>query len=289
MQRRILGLTLAAAAAAWLGVAGAVFADEALGYVSSVSGEATAQLGSEEPRALHCGDPVYAGDLLRTAKSSSVGVLSGDVMTELAADSQLRLDRTGSLPAATLERGKVRMLDPRESGAPARLAARDARAEVMGNDAEAYVFEEKVGPYAMLCEWDSGLPVSRGPEERKLAKPGECVIAKPAEPLYTARAHEARIPVVADDVCAIDPGLLASLAGAPPSHLSPADVAAPPPVAGVGTAGLGALAPQNPQPPARTPCDTPGAGCGTPFPAIAMPGGPVVAPPPGLGGVAPAP
>src|SRR2546422_7897012 len=42
--------------------------------------------------------------------------------------------------------------------------------------------------YAMMCEWDAPLPVSRGKEE-KTAKPGECVIAKPKEPLYTALAR----------------------------------------------------------------------------------------------------
>ena len=106
-------------------------------------------------------------------------------------------------PSARLLAGKVRMIDPRDEGAPAQLAALDADARVKGNDAEAYIFSEKVGPYAMMCEWDDPLPVSRG-SESKTADPGECVIAKPKEPLYTANAHDQRIPALAQE-CAPRP------------------------------------------------------------------------------------
>jgi hypothetical protein len=76
--------------------------------------------------------------------------------------------------------------------------------------------------------------------ESKTAKPGECVIAKPKEPLYTANAHDARIPALAQE-CAPGPGL-ASL-NDPRHHLSPADVAALGPMA----------APFAPPQPARSP------------------------------------
>jgi hypothetical protein len=58
------------------------------------------------------------------------------------------------------------MIDPRDEGEPAQLAVLDADGHVKGNDAEAYIFSEKVGPYAMLCEWDAPLPVSRGKEQK---------------------------------------------------------------------------------------------------------------------------
>ncbi len=210
-----------------LAIAGAALAADELGRVSAVAGEATAQQPGAEPRALACGDPVFAGDTLRTSSDSHVGVQQGDVATHLDANTQVVIGRTAQdTPSARLLAGKVRMIDPRDEGAPAQLAALDADARVSGNDAEAYLFSEKVGPYAMLCEWDEPLAVSRGPES-KTADPGECVIAKPKEPLYTANAHDARIPALAQE-CAPGPGL-ASL-NDPVHHLSPADVAAPGPM-----------------------------------------------------------
>jgi len=281
MTYRFLALSVALAAL----VAGPAAAEEALGHVRSVTGEATAQRPGEAPRPLACGDPLYAGDTVRTAPGASVGIQSGDVATELAADSRLHLQRTDDgLPSVALEKGKVRMLDPRESGAPAHLAALDAGADVMGNDAEAYVFVEKVGPYAMLCEWDADLPVARG-DDLHVAHPGECVISKPTEPLYTAKAHEARIPVTVAQACEIDPDAIASLAGAPGLHLAPGHVAAPPPVAGIGTAGLGLGNPQGSALTPRSPCDSPGAGCALPLPVVPREPPPVTGlPAPGAGG-----
>lgn len=279
MQNRFVALCACALALA----AAPAVAEEPLGEVRTVSGEVTARRGDEAPRLLGCGDPVYAGDTVTTAAGARVGLQTGDVATHLAGDSRLRLERaSGDLPAATVERGKARMLDPREAGAPARLAALDVGADVVGNDAEAYVFAEKVGPYAMLCEWDADLPVTRA-DEHEVVRPGECVISKPTEPLYTARAHDARIPVEVAEVCEIAPERIASLAGAPANHLSPADVAAPPPPAGVATAGLGFHNPQGAQLPTRSPCDNPGSGCALPLPAGAL------EPPPAGGGFPGAP
>ena len=211
--------------------AGAGAAGDVLGQVSSVSGQATAQRPGEEPRALACGDDVYADDTLRTGASSRLGVMLDDVAAHLAPDTRVTLGRTAqAMPAARLEAGQIRMLDPRDSGAPAQLAALDASAEVLGNDAEGYIFTEKVGPYAMLCEWDAPLAVSRTPGEKLAADPGECVISKPKEPLYTAKAHEERQPMDVAEVCDLGPEL--AQLSSPLHHLSPRDVASPPPPAG---------------------------------------------------------
>jgi FecR protein len=210
-----------------LAIAGAALAADEIGRVSAVAGEATAQQPGAEPRSLACGDPVFAGDTLRTGSDSHVGVQLDDVATHLDANSQVVVDRTAeNTPSARLLAGKVRMIDPRDEGEAAQLSALDADAQVQGNDAEAYIFSEKVGPYAMLCEWDAPLPVSRG-RESKTIDPGQCVIAKPKEPLYTANAHDTRIPAIAQE-CAPGPGL-ASLNN-PLHHLSPTDVAAIGPV-----------------------------------------------------------
>ena len=240
-------------------------ADETLGYVSSLAGEATAQRAGEEPRALACGDPVYADDTLRTAADSRVGVMLEDVAAHLSASTQVALGRTEiETPSARLESGMVRVIDPRESGNAAQLAVLDAAAQVVGNDAEAYLFAEKVGPYAMLCEWDAPLPVSRGEEGPHTADPGECVIAKPTEPLYTAKAHDQRIPAAPDELCDFDVA-----AGSPLDHLNPRDVAGP----GLPTgADFQALAYQGP---GYMSCEIGGPACGLGLPVVAAPGGAV--------------
>lgn len=280
MTQKVLLSALAGLFSLALG-AGAAGADDVLGRVNSVAGEVTAQRLGAEPRAIACGDPVYADDTLRTGRDSRVGVMLDDVSTHLDADTRVSLGRTAqAMPSARLEAGKVRMIDPRDSGAPARLAVLDADAQVIGNDAEGYIFSEKLGPYAMLCEWDAPLPVSRG-DEQKSAAPGECVIAKPKEPLYTADAHDTRIPAVAD-VCAPGPEL-ASL-NSPLHHLTPGDVAAPGPVAGLGTAGLGGIHPAAAENPGRDACVSAAGSCVLPLPFEVFEPAPVVgAPAPGVG------
>ena len=236
MRNRNILSTCALTGALVLGTAGAALAADELGRVSAVSGEATAQQPGGEVRALACGDSVYPGDTLRTGGDSHVSVQLDDVSTHLDPNSRVELGRTNvNTPSARLLAGKVRMIDPRDEGEPAQLAVLDADAHVKGNDAEAYLFSEKVGPYAMLCEWDDPLPVSRA-NEQKVAKPGECVIAKPKEPLYTANAHDQRIPALAQE-CGPDPGL-ASL-NSPLNHLTPRDVASAGPIPGSESAGLG--------------------------------------------------
>jgi hypothetical protein len=251
-----------------LGIASAAGAADELGRVTAVTGEATAQQPDAEVRPLHCGDPVFPGDTLRTGSDSHVGVQLDDVATHLDPNTQVLLGRTEvNTPSARLLAGKVRMIDPRDEGEPARLSVLAADGHVMGNDAEAYIFSEKVGPYAMLCEWSDPLPVTRG-NESKTAKPGECVIAKPKEPLYTANAHDQRIPALAQE-CAPGPDL-ANLNN-PMNHLTPRDVASGPP-AGPGTAGFGpVLAASSPD----YMCDNAGV-CASLIPVVAVepdPGG----------------
>lgn len=243
------------------------------GRVTAVDGTATAQQPGDEPRTLRCGDPVYADDRLNTAKDARLGVLLGDVFAQLPADSALQLGHTADLtPDVRLEQGGVRLIDPRAGGAMGYLAALDARAEVMGNDVEAYLFREKVGPYAMLCEWDAPLRVSRN-DERELASPGNCIVAKQTEPLYVAKAHDQRIAALADEICEIDPGALAALAGDPARHLTPAAVAAAGPLPGVTSAGFAESSPSSMGTFSASPCDSPGSGCATPIPLTAGGGG----------------
>ena len=258
--------------------------DLVVGQVTAVSGRATAQRAGQE-RLLACGDFVYAADQVVTAKGASLSMLLGDVLTELPSNSALSLGATPANTAdATLDWGRVRMIDPRMDGAPVRLAALDTETQVIGNDVEAYILSEKVGPYAMFCEWDAPLAAMRA-DEQLTCEAGQCVIAKPTEPLYLARAHEDRIPVAAAEQCGPDPAILAGLAGDPTRHLTPGDVAAPPP--GIRTAGNAGLCSFNPDGPTLFgvyQCDSPNAGCSA-LPQGSLP--PVILEPVPLGGTAP--
>ena len=242
-----------------LGGAESVFADdstEAVGQVTAISGYVVAERPGERPRRLRCQDHVYRGERIVTSDRSRVGVLMDDVYAYLAANTAVRVDRTPKASSdLTLESGGVRVIDPRNDGTAARLTALDASAQVLGNDTEAYLFSEKTGRYAMLCEWDAPLPVARR-DESVLANPGKCVLAKPKEPLYLADAHDERIALPMEDLCdrpirALDLRLTPDVAAAP---LTPWSIA--------GSAGPGL---------ARATCD---AGC---------PGVVVVVPPPVTG------
>jgi hypothetical protein len=233
--------------------ASAATAEEPVGHVTSLVGDVRASGPGGAGRVLACGDPVFAGDTVTTGDGASAGILMDDVLARVDAGSALTVGRTGAgTPDAQLDRGRVRVIDARDAGEPARLAARNAEMRVAGSDAEAYVLSEKVGPYAMFCEWDAPLAVSRGPETKQ-ADPLHCVIAKDAEPLYVANAHEERIPATGGPTCADLAGLTS-----PDDHFSPVatrDVAAGPPAERwsnlAGVVGV----------PDRDACGDPGAGC----------------------------
>jgi len=253
MQVRALGITLLGVA---LALPTAVAADEAVGRITSATGDVRAIGPDGSSRPLGCGDSVYPGDTLSTGSASNAGVLSGDYLTQVPSASAVSFGQTAAgAPDATLQRGRVRVIDVREGGAVARLAAGDAEVRVAGNDAEAYLLSEKVGPYAMFCEWDAPLHVARNAETRS-ADPGQCVIAKPREPLYVADAHAERISAADVAICPADLGGLAST----DSHFSPEDLAD----VGAGPTSIAwSSIAEAPGPPARHPCETPGAICGT--------------------------
>lgn len=241
--------------------AGPVAAQTAVGQITSLVGKARASGPGGTNRTLACGDTIYAGDTVTTGIGSSAGILMSDVLARVNGASALAVNLTpDGTPDTTLARGRVRVIDAREAGSPAaRLAARNVDVTVAGNDAEAYVLSEKIGPYAMFCEWDAPLAVNRG-SESQLANPNQCVIAKDAEPLYISDAHDERIPAAGGPPC---PPNLAGLA-APGRHFDPTDVAAQGPdrwsslAAGVGL-------------PRRDACDNPGSGCAGGFLVISEP------------------
>jgi hypothetical protein len=236
----------------------------AVGTVVAIQGEVMAQRPGEEPRPLECRDSVYQDERVVTHDGAHVDLMMGDVLAHLPQKSKLRVGRTDdNMADMLLEEGAVRAIDPRDAGAQARLAALDTGGQVVGNDAEAYIFAEKTGRYAVLCEWDAPLPVDRR-DESKVAEPGQCVIAKPKEPLYVADAHDERLGPPGDN-CPLGPMNVGM-------HLTP-DVAAPPPA----WSGLAS----NPNALSISPCQVPGSGCQG---AVVVVPPPVGGPFPGAGG-----
>ena len=232
---------------------------EVAGRVAVVQGTSRA-IGDEGSRALQCGAPVYRGERVETVKNSRVGILVDDAMAYLGAESALQLGRDGSFE---LREGRLRVVDSLPDHGPIQhLAALGARAQLNGNDVEAYIFDEKSGRYAILCEWETPLSVARA-GEHQVAKPGQCVVAKPGEILYGARAHRDRLGPLSKGACGVASvprqTLAERLTILPP-------VATPPPAFDPEPPGLGGPIPD--------PCDDPGSGCAGIVPPIA------VAPPP---------
>jgi hypothetical protein len=247
--------------------------DGRVGEVTAVLGSATAARPGEAPRPLACGDPVFAGERVTTSEAGGVGLLVGHVYVQLAADSTLRLDRgPEGAPDLGLEAGGVGVVDPHQGGAVARLGALDARATLEGNDLVAHLFAEKAARFAIFCEYGAPLEVARG-DERVSAQPGDCVIAKPDEPLYAARAHEERVPLAALDACKAPRVALGPAA----ERFAPTDVAAPP----ISVADF--PEPGEPSSANRDACEQPGLGCtrSVSLGLVTSPPGPGL--PPGIG------
>jgi len=213
------------------------------GRVASLSGSASA-VGARGTRELVCGDELCTGDTVTTGPGSSIGILSGGMLTQLGADSRARVWLTADQTAAVdLERGGVRIVDPRDDGPPGRLTVLATLAEISGNDTEAHLVENAAGRAARFCEWDAPLRVNG-----QTLAPGSCLTVRAgAPPAIAAAGGGASIAAL---VASCDPTpTIPAIA-----HLVPV-----PPVA-----GPPGNAPPLPDPlagPPRSACDVPGSGC----------------------------
>lgn len=254
--RAVLGFIAAVA------LAGAARADAPAAEVVALQGKATADAAS-----LAVGDPIVAGSLIRTGADSKVGILASDIYVQLDPQTAVLLERDASgHTKMTLQEGRARIIDTRGGGNPGALRIDNADSVIAGGDAEVYVLNEKAGRYAMFCNWTGPVQVTRDPKSLSV-DPGNCVLAKPHEPLYAAKGHDHQIPLLPLPYDAV-------LFDAPANHFDTTDVAAGPPGVGFGDP----VAPIDMQ---RDPCDVPGSGCAS---GRALT---VVEPPPDGGGCAP--
>ena len=212
------------------------------GRIASLTGSASAA-GASGTHALACGDEICTGDAVTTGPDSSIGILSGGMLTQLGPDSRARLWLTAEQTAAVdLERGGVRIVDPRDSGPPGRLTVQKTLAEISGNDTEAHLVEDGAGRAARFCEWDAPLRVNG-----QTLAPGSCLTVRSGVATVAAAGGGATIPAL---VASCDP----TPSFPPFAHLVPIPSVAGPPDNGPPLPG--ALAG-----PLRSACDVPGSGC----------------------------
>lgn len=254
MFRAVLALTLA--------LAGAAHAAEPAAEVVALEGRASA-----DAKPLAIGDPIVAGSVIRTGSDGKVGVLASDIYVQLDPQTAVKIERdaTGRVKLS-LSEGRARIIDTRGGGEAGSLSIDNASSAIAGGDSEVYVLSEKAGRYAMFCNWTGPVQVTRDPKSLN-ADPGNCVLSKPHEPLYSAKGHDHQIPLLPLPYDAV-------LFDSPSNHFDTTDVAAGPP-------GFGFGDPVNPIEMQRDPCDTPGSGCATGR------GITVIEPPPDGGGCAP--
>jgi hypothetical protein len=222
MLRSVLALAgLLGAATAW------ATDDAPFAKVIAVSGTATAERPGEAPRVLHCGDPVYAGERVKTAAEAKVDLLGGASFAALDGAGVVDLSRTGSgTPAYDLLQGHLRVVDD-DGSKPAQIATPGLVAERSGRDTEALVVPEKAWTVSLICPYDAPLASHRRDRATETIEPGpgQCAVAKPREPLYLAPASHPRIQL-ASDQC---PAPLPLAKNVTDRFGSPADVAAGPP------------------------------------------------------------
>ena len=251
-----------------LGILGAVLfasaarADAPAATVVALQGHATADAAP-----LAIGDAVVVGSVVRTGADSRVGVFANDLYVQLDPQSALRIERDATNHVTmTLSEGRARIVDTRNGGENAALRIDGASEKIAGGDSEVYILNEKAGRYAMFCDWKGPVQVTRDPKSLH-ADPGNCILSKPHEDLYSAKGHDHQIPLLPlpDDAVLIDP---------PSNHFDTTDVAAGPPGFGFGDP----VAPIDRQ---RDPCDVPGSGCAVNEKLH------VIEPPPVTGGCAP--
>lgn len=237
-------------------------ADAPIAEVASVKGQVEAVDMNGQVRALHIGDPVFEGESVRTGAGASAGLWHDEALAQLAEKSRARVDRNAAGQArVTLEDGSIRVVDPRETGAPIELVALDSSSTALGGDREARILREKAGAYAMLCDWVKPIAVTRR-ADGKSARPGDCIIAHPREPLFASPGHDERIPLLAgapalaDAGPAIDPASLID-------PLPPVGAAGPGPLAlaGDGAGGGPGLGAPGSNDALTSACTTIGAGC----------------------------
>jgi hypothetical protein len=214
---------------------------ETVGSVISTTGEAYAE-GPSGQRPLECATPVELGETLVTPDGARAALLAGDVYLQLDGGSAVAIRRgADGAPAFDVLRGRVRILDTRESG-PA-LAAKTAGALASGTGTDTEIRIDTGG--AQFCESAASLALQTGSGASATLASGQCVTVSPDGSTANSDKPAEEIKLAGAEGC-FDVALV--------DHFTPG-VSAP-------AAPTISLAPIDPDRSPLDPCDTPGSGCG---------------------------
>jgi hypothetical protein len=222
---------------------GASAAGSDIGQVVSLSGQVDVQGSDGATRRLACSDVIRQGDRVITPVNGQVGILAGDVLAQLDAQSRARFGLTaeGGLELG-LESGHLRVVDTEADGPAALLSTPHGSTAAAGGEADLYAAPDQ----SNLCAWERSLEVAGTAGNRLSAAPGQCVTVKRSGDLSASPAERQGI-VGASQSCF---GRIVAVG----ALFSPTDVAAPFPAAGLG-------APGDPGTRIRSSCDDPGGVC----------------------------
>jgi len=214
---------------------------DTVGSVLSASGAAHIE-GPEGRRPLGCGESVREGERIVTTSGATVSVTAGDTYLQVARDTVVRMDGSGRFQ---LERGLARFIDVADGANEIAVGTPHGQLTARGGDTEVSVNAGQ----AEFCERGRAVEVSAGSTRETLAR-AQCATAQGGS-IRLAPAGDSRVALSGAQGC-IDIAVM--------NHLSPTDVAAPPPSVG--------LYPFDPDKRTYQPCDAAGS-CG----AIVVPMG----------------
>src|SRR5262245_46280187 len=177
------------------------------GRVASLTGPA-ATTRARVAHELGCGEDVCSGDSVSTGAGASLGLLTGGMLIQLGEQSAAKVVLTAEgTPQVAVERGRVRVIDPREGRPPGRVSVLESHAEISGNDTEAELVGEGPERSARFCEFAAPLHLNGG-----TLAPGTCALAHPGSALVATAA-----PTSGPSLAALD----AACAPAPPLRRAP--------------------------------------------------------------------
>ncbi len=197
---------------------------QVVGRVVARDGVAKAfRAGESEPRSLACNDVIHACETVTTEAGARIGILTNEVYAHLGSGSRLQISGAET-PQLSLDAGRVRLIDPREAGAPS-VTVRTPHLAAAGQGSDTEFFVNAGAVSTRLCNHLASVDVRAGGSS--LALSTACAVSS-GDQISEIAAADPTIDVQDAPSCEFDVAAL---------H-SPEDVAPPPPsLAGFPAAG----------------------------------------------------
>ncbi len=188
---------------------------QVVGRVVARDGVAKAfRAGESEPRSLACNDVIHACETVTTEAGARIGILTSEVYAHLGSGSRLQISASET-PQLALDAGRVRLIDPRDAGAPS-ITVRTPHLAAAGQGSDTEFFVNAGAVSTRLCNHLSSVDVTAGGSS--LALETACAVSS-GDQISELAAADPTIDVQDTPSCEFDVAAL---------H-SPEDVAPPPP------------------------------------------------------------